>query len=102
MSALELPGRTPAPPKIVPTKIYETETQIAKPQPRYCKAVQRKGAGKCVLLPIKCRAYSIVAGSGGGSDKPSAIFGRAGLFKTSIFEEIYAAAMHKQGGKNCG
>jgi len=87
MAALELPGRTLAPTRVAPNKVYETGHRLAKPQPRYCKAAQDSGAGECPLLPIKCCAQRIVAALAGGSDKPFVVFGPARLLKTSIIEK---------------
>ena len=91
MAALELPGRTLAPTRVAPNKVYETGHRLAKPQPRYCKAAQDSGAGECPLLPIKCCAQHIVTASARGSDEPSAIFRPARLLKTSVIERIMSA-----------
>ena len=91
MPALELPGRTPTPPKVAPTKIYQMGHPPAKPRQRYYSGAQTSGAGEHALLPIKCCAQDIAAASARGSDEPSAIFRPARLLKTSVIERIMSA-----------
>lgn len=91
MAALELPGRTPTPPKVAPTKIYQMGHPPAKPRQRYYSGAQTSDAGEHALLPIKCCAQDIAAASARGSDEPSAIFRPAKLLKTSVIERIMSA-----------
>lgn len=91
MAALELPGRTPTPPKVAPTKIYQMGHPPAKPRQRYYSGAQTSGAGEHALLPIKCCAQDIAAASARGSDEPSAIFRPARLLKTSVIKRIMSA-----------